>query len=294
MTEADPTTFLILSLRSLTTLVDMKRRKEHRQVFELIKNCDLILEVIDGRLPLLSRVSSIEKYLQKIGIPLIIVLNKCDLVPQHICEHTKKIFSQDYPTVYISARERQGTKILRQKIIRHAQKKKEILVSAVGIPNTGKSSLLNILRGKHVAPTGLKPGVTRHLQIIRISQKILIYDTPGVIPFDHPNKDLQVFMGASSIDNIEDPLKTSFYFLDRIRHHYSEGFIQRYNIPSLTMNNEAILTHIAQQRRMILKGAQPNITEAAKVLMRELTGGIFPYWEKINKKNKQDTLRAKK
>ncbi|UCG03611.1 MAG: 50S ribosome-binding GTPase [Candidatus Heimdallarchaeota archaeon] len=266
----------------------MKRRKEHRKVFELIKNCDLVLEVVDGRFPLLSRVSVLEKNLQKTGIPLIIVLNKCDLVPHHICEYTKKIFSQEYPTVYISARKRQGTKILRQEIAKHALKKKEILISAVGIPNTGKSSLLNILRGKHVAPTGLKPGVTRHLQIIRISQKILMYDTPGVIPFDHPNEELQVFMGAVSIDNLEDPVKTSFYFLDRIRNHYTEGFIQRFNIPSLTMDNEAILTHIAQERRMILKGAQPNITEAAKVLMRELTGGIFPYWEELSESIKQD------
>ncbi|MFX1514820.1 MAG: GTPase [Promethearchaeota archaeon] len=259
----------------------MKRRKEHRQVFELIKNCDLVLEVIDGRLPLLSRVSSIENHLEKLGIPLIIVLNKCDLVPQHICEQTKKIFSEEYPTVYISARKRQGTKILRQNIVKYAIKKKEILISAVGIPNTGKSSLLNILKGKHVVPTGLKPGVTRHLQIIRISQKILMYDTPGVIPFDHPDEELQVFMGASSIDNLVDPLKTAFYFLDRIRNHYTEGFTKRYNIPSLTMDNEEILTHIAHERRMFLKGAQPNITEAAKVLMREFIGGIFPYWEKI-------------
>ncbi|MFX0122915.1 MAG: GTPase [Candidatus Hodarchaeota archaeon] len=264
----------------------MKRRKEHRKVFELIKNCDLVLEVIDGRLPSLSRVASIENHLQKRNIPLIIVLNKCDLVPKHICEHTKKIISQEFPTVYISARKRQGTKILRKKIVKYAQKKKDILISVVGIPNTGKSSLLNILRGKHVAPTGLKPGVTRHLQTIRITQKILMYDTPGVIPFDHPDLELQVFMGAVSIDNLEDPLKTSFYFIDRIRNHYSEGFIQRYKIPSLSMNNEAIINHIAQQRRMILKGAQPNLMEAAKVLMRELTAGLFPYWEKMDDKNK--------
>ncbi len=259
----------------------MRRRKEHRQVFELIKNSDVVLEVVDGRLPALSRVSTIEKYLKKLKIPLVIVLNKCDLVPRDICEHTKRILNQEYPTVYISARHRQGTKILLKKILKFSRKEQEILVSIVGIPNTGKSSLLNILRGKHVVLTGQKPGVTRHLQIVRISRKILMYDTPGIIPFDHPDKELQVFMGALSIDKLEDPLKTSFFFLDRIRNHYSEGFIQRFNLPSLSMDNEAIIAYIARQRGMILKGAQPNITEAAKVLMREFTTGLFPYWEEL-------------
>lgn len=287
-TGADPTSFLTFSLVGLPALVDMRRRKENRQVFELIRNSDMVLEVIDSRLAALSRVSSIEKHLKKLKIPIIIVLNKCDLVPRDICERTKRIFSQEYPTVYISARNRQGTRILRQKIVQLSQKKQEILISIVGIPNTGKSSLLNILRGKHVVSTGQKPGVTRHLQIVRISKKILVYDTPGVVPFDHPNKELQVFMGAVSIDNLEDPLKTSFFFLDRIKDHYSEGLIQRYNLPSLTMDNEAIINHIAQQRRMVLKGAQPNIIEAAKVLMREFSAGLFPYWEEIIKEPEQN------
>ncbi|MFX1286188.1 MAG: GTPase [Promethearchaeota archaeon] len=259
----------------------MRRRKEHRQVFELIRNSDLVLEIIDARFPVLSRVSTIERHLEKIGIPLIIVLNKCDLVPRNICDRAKTVLSQEYPTVYISARNRQGTKILRQKIVQLSQKKQETHVSIVGIPNTGKSSLLNILRGKHVAPTGLKPGVTRHLQLVRVSKQILMYDTPGVVPFDHPSKELQVFMGAVSIDKLEDPLKTSFFFIDRIRKHYSEGFMQRYNLPSLSIDNEAIITHITQQRGMIMKGAQPNVTEAAKVLMREFIAGLFPYWEEI-------------
>ncbi|UCE12146.1 MAG: 50S ribosome-binding GTPase [Candidatus Heimdallarchaeota archaeon] len=259
----------------------MRRRKEHRQVFELIKNSNVVLEVIDGRLPALSRVSSIEKFTKKLEIPLIIVLNKCDLVPRSICERTKDIFSREYPTVYISTQNRQGTKILRQQIVYLSQKKQEILIAIVGIPNTGKSSLLNILRGKHVAPTGQKPGVTRHLQLVRVSKNILSFDTPGVLPFDHPNIEVQAFMGALSIDNLEDPMKTAFYFLDRIRSNYSDGLVQRYKLSSIEMENEAIITHIAKHRGLLLKGGKPNITEAAKVLMREFTGGLFPYWEEI-------------
>ncbi len=93
----------------------MRRRKEHRQVFELIKSSDIVLEVVDGRLPLLTRVSSIENHLEKLKLPLIIVLNKCDLVPRDVCERTKNSFNQEFPTVYISAQNRLGTKILRQK-----------------------------------------------------------------------------------------------------------------------------------------------------------------------------------
>lgn len=247
-------------------------------MFELIRACDIVLEVVDARLPILSRVSSIEDHVKKLNIPLIIVLNKCDLVPRQVCEQTKRIFSQQHPTVYISAQNRQGTKILRHTIVKLSPKR-EIIISLVGIPNTGKSSLLNILRGKHVAPTGQKPGVTRHKQIVRISQKIKIFDTPGVIPFDHPDVNLQAFMGAVPIGKLEDPIVTAFFFLNRIKKHYSEGLIQKYDIPSLDISNEAILAHIAQRRGMILKGAKLNINEAAKVLMREFTAGKFPYWE---------------
>lgn len=259
----------------------LRRKKEHRQIFSLIRSSDLVLEILDGRLPYLSRVSSIEEFVKKLGIPLIIVLNKCDLVPQDICEKNKKIFSLEYPTVYISAQNRQGTKILRRKMMRYSTKKKEIVISIVGIPNTGKSSLLNIFRGKHVAHTGQKPGITRHLQIVRISKNILMYDTPGVIPFDHPNKEIQAIMGAISIDNLEDPLNVAFFLLNRMRKHHIDGLLERYNLPSADLDNETIIRSIAKNRGLVLKRGKLNIIEASKVLLREFTAGIFPYWEEM-------------
>jgi ribosome biogenesis GTPase A len=260
----------------------MKRKKEIRWVFELIKNCDIVLEVVDGRFPQITRVSSIENQISKSGIQLIIVLNKCDLVPKDICKRNKQILEREFPTVYISAQDRLGTKKLREKISRLSPKK-EIVISLVGIPNTGKSSLLNVLRGKHVAPTGQKPGVTRHKQIVRISKRMLIYDTPGVVPFDHPDLDLQAFIGAYPIENLEDPIDTAEYFLNRIKCHYTKGFLDKFNLSSLDQDPHEILTHIASKRGLMLKGAKLNYTEAAKILMREFVAGNIPYWEELSK-----------
>ncbi len=258
----------------------MKRKREHRQVFELIRNSDIVLEVVDSRFPEISRVSSIEKFIKKLKIPLIIVLNKCDLVPHEINIRTKKIFEKEYPTVYTSAQNRQGTKKLRLQIVK-LSKKKEIIISLVGIPNTGKSSLLNILRGKHVAPTGQKPGITRHKQLVRVSHRILMYDTPGIIPFDHPDENLRAFLGSIPIEKLEDPLATAYFFLDRIKNRYPKGLIHRYKLSSIDWDNASILTQISQQRGIILKKGLLNIPEAAKLLMREFTAGKIEYWEEI-------------
>ncbi len=258
----------------------MRRRKENRLVFELIKTCDVVLEILDGRFPNLTRVSSIEKHITNLSIPLILVLNKCDLVPRNICEKNKKLLQREFPTAYISAQNRLGTKKLRQEISKISPKR-ETTISVVGIPNTGKSSLLNILRGKHVAQTGQKPGVTRHKQIVRISRRVLIYDSPGVVPFDHPDINLQAFIGAYSIDKLDDPIDTVEYFFNRIRKNYTEGFIKKYEIPSLDMSNHEILEFIAKKRALILKGAKLNLNEAAKVVMRELTSGKITYWEEF-------------
>lgn len=259
----------------------LRRRREHRMVFDLIARSDLCLEVIDGRLPALTRVSIIENFARNSQIPLIIVLNKCDLVPQQVCEHNKHILGRSFPTVYISAQARQGTKKLRSQIARISPQQ-EITISIVGIPNTGKSSLLNILRGKHVSPTGQKPGITRSEQLVRISKRVLAFDSPGVVPLDHQNENIQAFLGALPIEKLTDPISTVEFFLDRIKRYNAKGLKARYELTSLDVDNETILSHIAHNRGLFLKGGDLNLSEAAKVLMREFTSGVFPYWEPAN------------
>lgn len=258
----------------------MRRKKENRWVFELIKESDVVLEVVDGRFPHLTRVSSIERLAIRDKIPLIIVLNKCDLLPRKTCERNKDILKKEFPTVYISAQNRQGTKKLRMLIARISPRK-EIKISLVGVPNTGKSSLINILRGKHVTQTGQKPGITRHKQMIRVTNRILAFDSPGVLPFDHPDTNLQAFLGAYPINNLDDPINTFDFFLNRIKKHYTKGFVERYSLQSIDQPNDIILETIAEKRGFFLKGGKLNLDEAAKVIMREFVSGTISYWEEI-------------
>ncbi len=114
-----------------------------------------------------------------------------------------------------------------------------------------------------------------------MSKKVLLYDTPGVIPFDHPQTEIQALMGAISIDDLDDPVASASFLLDRIRNHYVDGLLERYKLPSIELDNEIIIEEIANVRRMVLKGGKPNKIEASKVLLREFTAGVFPYWEEI-------------
>ena len=124
--------------------------------------------------------------------------------------------------------------------------------------------------------------MTRYKQIVRISNKVLIYDSPGVVPFDHPDINLQAFLGAYEIGKLPDPIHTAHFCLDRIKQNYFKGFIEKYNLPSEKLSNEEIIDYIANKRGLILKGGKLNHDEAAKVIMREFAAGKIPYWEKIS------------
>ena len=124
--------------------------------------------------------------------------------------------------------------------------------------------------------------MTRHLQLVRISRNIVIYDTPGIVPFDFQDPELRVFLGADPIEKIEDPIKTAIFFINRIKKFNSNGFRQRYSLDNLEIDSEEIITQIAKNRGLLHKGGKFNVIEGAKILMREFTAGLFPYWEPLN------------
>ena len=164
-----------------------KQRQKYPLIAQkIIENSDIILEVLDARFPGETRNEDFEKVVMEKGKRLIFVLNKSDLVRK---ENLLKV--KLFPRVFVSSTERKGVKNLRDLIKKFSReidnpvdkdKSGKVTVGVIGYPNTGKSSLINILIGRSSAGTSMQSGFTKALQKLRLTENIQLLDSPGVIP----------------------------------------------------------------------------------------------------------------
>jgi len=151
-----------------------------KHVNYVLKTSDIILEIVNSQTPKLSRVPFVERYVKKTNKRLIIVINKADIVPEDILKDIKSQFELEFPTVYVSAKTRKGSRTLRRVIKQYSPEKNKIYIGVVGYPNTGKSSIINMLVGRYRSRTSSYAGFTRGMQIIKLSNKYYIIDSPGI------------------------------------------------------------------------------------------------------------------
>ena len=164
----------------------------------VIKESDIILEVIDARFPELTRNPEIEdKIKNKI---LILVINKCDLVDKKDIEQ----YARKHKAIFVSANKRLGTTLLKKEIFRYAKKDKNI-IGILGYPNTGKSSLINALAGRRAAKTSPKSGYTKGKQLIKMTPSIYLLDTPGVLPYKEKNELKHALTSSKDFTQVKDP-----------------------------------------------------------------------------------------
>jgi len=239
--------------------VPRKRTKNpEKRVLKIIRDADVVIEVLDARFPDLTRLPAYETLVKKLGKPLIIVLNKADLVPKEWAEDWKKILQKrGAPVVFVSSKMRWGTRILRN-TIKDVAPKFPVIVGVFGYANVGKSSLINILKGKRVAHAAPIPGWTKGEQLVRISRKIYLMDTPGVIPMRDPTK--LVLIGAYDPNRMEDPELPAEILL-RVLH-------------SLDPEKwPATIDEYAVKRNFLLKGGMPDTHRAAVELLSKWQKG---------------------
>ncbi len=247
-----------------------------RRVRRVVEDSDMILEIADAREPIETRNTRIEKLAEKLGKPIVLVLNKCDLVPFEVLERWKRYLEREIPTVFLSAKLRLGTRKLMIYIKKYAPRL-PVRVAVVGYPNVGKSTVINYLKGRHVAQTSPVPGWTRGEQIVKAKSWLYVIDTPGVIPVEEVNDEaLLIIKGAIDPGRLRDPVYPAVKLIERILKYNPNAFLERYNID--TREPEKIIEEVARKRGLLLKGAKPNVEEAARAIIKDWIEGRITYY----------------
>ena len=265
----------------------VRRRKEHRLVFDMVSEADITIEVLDARYPVRCRSRLLEDFARSKHKPLVLCINKSDLIPREVAAKWKEFFSRDFPTVHVSSHDRNGTTILRktifEAIIGYFQGKPSeehpLTACIVGYPNVGKSSLINVLSGRKAAPVSSHAGYTRTLRRVKVTPKLFLIDTPGVTPEDGLDVKEKVYLSTVNPEDLEDPdLIVDYLFQQAILFHQTEGFEQYLKCP-LNVPTENILEQFALSRGMIRHGKGPQIEEAARIIIRDFCKGKISYYE---------------
>ncbi|MCG7850938.1 MAG: 50S ribosome-binding GTPase [Methanosarcinaceae archaeon] len=243
---------------------------------DVINKSDVLLEVVDARFPDETRNSEVENYIARSRKPFIIVLNKCDLVSKKTLEKTKSRLFKIAPTVFVSSKDRSGTTMLRHKILEVANiKGREIMVGSLGYPNTGKSSVINAVTGRHKASTSSISGHTKGLQLINAGSRIMFIDTPGVIPFGEHDEYMQGLLAVKDATNLKDPIGVSLKIIEKMCAENKTALESFYNVTIEEQSSYDVLELIGRQSNFLKKKGEVDETRTATRIINDWQKGLL-------------------
>lgn len=264
--------------------------RARRQIQEKLKLIDLVIELIDARLPLSSRNPMIDEILQ--GKPRMIIMNKADLADVAITQQWIAYFKgQGHTALPVDAQTGTGVKdipvqakvLLKEKIDRQLAKgmqPRPLRALIVGIPNVGKSTLINRMAGRSVAATGDRPGVTKAQQWIR-SGEIELLDTPGILwpKFEDQNVGYRLAVTGAIKEEILNVEDVAFFAVKYLVSHYWETLEYRFELAKRPASDDNpdeivdIMEAIGRKRGCIISGGRIDLGKASSVLLRDLRAG---------------------
>lgn len=248
-------------------------------VWRMIDDANVALEVIDARFPSICRSNRLEqRVLESDNCNLLVAINKADLVPR---EHTNAwvawLKEQGIKALGVSATQRLGTSILQREILK-ASKIKTAKVAVVGLPNTGKSSIINRLKGRKSASTAPVSGHTKSQQMIRVSKSMMMFDTPGVIPIKLPEKH-KVLLGLTPVTKIKDPIYAAELLFELLNEIDPGKTASYYEVPD---DVSTFLENIAIKMNRLMRGGVPDDRFAAITVLSDHVKGKIPVFENID------------
>ena len=272
------------------------RRAYLRELKKVVDTADVILQVLDARDPISSRIhKNVEDaILCKADKRMVLVLNKIDLVPKEVVGSWLTVLRRSHPTIAIKASKEAssekeedatssnipvGMEGLLQLLKNYARtggnggkSKTTIVVGVVGYPNVGKSSIINALKRSRAVGVSSRPGFTTSMQEVVLDRNVRLLDSPGVV-FDDRSAMLGNCVDADSID---DPIPAIDTLLQRCN---PQSLMMTYNIPAFPQGNTMVfLAMVAKSYGRVLKGGIPDKVGAARAVLKDWNQGKIPYF----------------
>lgn len=258
--------------------------KAMRQMKEDIKLIDLVIELLDARIPVSSRNPDIDSLGQNKA--RLVLLNKSDLADEAQNNKWIEYFKEKgIIALKINSKNKQGIKEInnavniacKEKIERDRRRgiiNRSVRAMVVGIPNVGKSTFINAYAGRACAKTGNKPGVTKGKQWIKLSKTLELLDTPGVLwpKFDDQSIGLHLAFIGSMNDNNLDMTELAYQLIKKLSVSYPEVIISRYDIEG-DEDPLQIMYQIAEVRGCKLKGNKPDLEKTSSIIMDDFRSG---------------------
>lgn len=282
--------------------------KAKRNMQEDVKLVDLIIELVDARVPMSSRNPDIDRLAQ--GKARLILMNKADLADPTVSSRWKSRFEErGYQAVLLDARVSGQMKPVNRAIEEACKEKRErdrrrgilnrpIRAMVVGIPNVGKSTFINSFAGKAAAKTGNKPGVTKGNQWIRLNKNVELLDTPGILwpKFDDRRVGMRLAAIGSISDNVLELTELSVFVIGLMQERYPGNLEERYHLQDQSeefLQQEAetgwgqpvtpdggaadpsyrILTRIAEVRGCMTRGGELDYEKASRMILDDFRSG---------------------
>jgi len=265
------------------TLENLKKQKKKYPVLaeNIVKMSDIILEVIDARFITETRNSEIEALIKKENKKIIYIINKSDLIEEKKLKEIKELNKLN-PKVFVSCLHRQGIRELRERIkiissqIETFSDKRvgKVTVGLVGYPNTGKSSVLNLLIGKKVAGVASEAGFTKGIQKAKLTKNILLFDSPGIIPQKEyscsENKMLSQHtkLGARAFNQVKEPELA----VAQIMKEFPLIFDKFYKISS-NEDSELLIELLGRKKGFLKKGNQVDEDRTSRSIIKDWQEG---------------------
>jgi ribosome biogenesis GTPase A len=278
--------------------------KTRRLLTENLKLVDVVVELLDARIPASSKNPEIDSIVK--NKPRLIVLNKSDMADPEISREWARWYkSKGMYIIFVDSIKGKGMNqlknqlkvLMKDKFERDKQKGRifrPIRTMIVGIPNVGKSTFINKIAGRAVAVTGDRPGVTKGKQWIRLNPEIDMLDTPGILwpKFDDKNTALNLAFTGAIKDEIYDVTEVAASLAEKLSKDYPGLLSDRYKLEDENRKGFRLLEAAGAKRGCILPGGEIDMQRIAVVMLDEFRGGKIgkitlekPIWTEVEQKD---------